>query len=434
MASIELTDKSTNYYIRFRYLGRNINRSLGTPNRRTAAGVCSRVEETLRLLDRGRITVPVGTDPVEFILSDGRITKPLSQPKAMGLAEFFRTYRERLPDGRKEADTLRGEEIHVRHFQRHLGPNRFVQSIAKTDLQDYVSKRLKESHNGKAIQPDTVRKELVTFRMLWNWGVEEGILLGPTPTKHVILPLADEKPPFRTRKEIERIIKRGQHSPAERQRLWESLYLEKEEVSLILETIRKNARYPFIYPMMVFVAHTGARRSEMIRSRVEDIDFRSRSLVIREKKKSRSKATTYRRIDMSPLVEQLLDQWLDEHPGGEFTFAQPGNAGDPMPLTPWQARHHLKQTLAKTDWNILRGFHVFRHSFASNLAAAGVDERVIDEFMGHQTEEMRKRYRHLFPGQRRTAIDSVFGDEQYVLTIPTGKSPKSDGETREASA
>ena len=34
----------------------------------------------------------------------------------------------------------------------------------------------------------------------------------------------------------------------------------------------------------------------------------------------------------------------------------------------------------------------------------GVDQRVIDEFMGHQTEAMRKRYRHLFPSSRRAAI------------------------------
>jgi hypothetical protein len=29
--------------------------------------------------------------------------------------------------------------------------------------------------------------------------------------------------------------------------------------------------------------------------------------------------------------------------------------------------------------------------------------------MGHQTEEMVKRYRHLFPGQEREATDKVFG-------------------------
>ena len=52
------------------------------------------------------------------------------------------------------------------------------------------------------------------------------------------------------------------------------------------------------------------------------------------------------------------------------------------------------------------GFHTYRHSFASNLAAAGVDQRIIDEWMGHQTEAMRKRYRHLFPSNRRQAIES----------------------------
>jgi site-specific recombinase XerD len=51
-------------------------------------------------------------------------------------------------------------------------------------------------------------------------------------------------------------------------------------------------------------------------------------------------------------------------------------------------------------------YHVFRHSFCSNLAMAGVDQRVIDEFLGHQIEAMRKRYRHLFPNDRHSAIES----------------------------
>ena len=59
----------------------------------------------------------------------------------------------------------------------------------------------------------------------------------------------------------------------------------------------------------------------------------------------------------------------------------------------------------KRNWFKI-GFHTYRHSFASNLAAAGVDQRIIDEFMGHQTEAMRKRYRHLFPKNRRSAIES----------------------------
>ncbi len=49
------------------------------------------------------------------------------------------------------------------------------------------------------------------------------------------------------------------------------------------------------------------------------------------------------------------------------------------------------------------------HSFISALASVGVDQRVIDEVVGHQSEEQRKRYRHFYPKVVRAAIDRVFG-------------------------
>ncbi len=47
------------------------------------------------------------------------------------------------------------------------------------------------------------------------------------------------------------------------------------------------------------------------------------------------------------------------------------------------------------------------HSFSSNLAKAGIDDRAIDHFMGHQTEEMRRRYQHLFPEEKRKALSRL---------------------------
>ena len=35
---------------------------------------------------------------------------------------------------------------------------------------------------------------------------------------------------------------------------------------------------------------------------------------------------------------------------------------------------------------------------------------MIDEMSGHQTEEMRRRYRHLTPQVKRAALISAFGD------------------------
>jgi integrase len=409
MPSLHQDPLSSVYRIRFRYHGRQINRSLRTKERRAARAACDRVGEMLDLVERGLVSVPPSADPIAFVLSDGRVERHVSDSHRLGLADFFATYQERLPEGRKEPTTLKGERLHVRHFQRHLGVNRVVQSITKANLQEYVVKRLKERHRGRPIRPDTVRKELVTFRMLWNWGVEEGLLTGRAPTKHVVLPLIDEKPPFMTRTEIEAVVRRGSLSEDEQCELWKALFLEREEIAELLKHAEKTARLPAAYPMLVFVAHTGARRSEIVRARIEDLDFRARTVLIREKKKSRSKAMTYRRIDMSPLLERVMKRWVEAHIGGQHVFSQPDEKGRVTPLTIWQADHHLKKSLCGSKWQIIRGFHVFRHSFASNLAMAGVADKVIDEWMGHQTTEMRQRYRHLFPRERRSAIDAAFG-------------------------
>ena len=159
--------------------------------------------------------------------------------------------------------------------------------------------------------------------------------------------------------------------------------------------------------MFVFVAHTGARRSEILRSQPDDFDFHSQTVLIREKKKSRTKAITYRRVPMSNLLCDVMRTWIDNRPEGQFTICN--GSLTTCPTSPFEAHDHFKRTLRGSKWERIRGFHVFRHSFASNLAAASVDQRIIDEWMGHQTEEMRRRYRHLFPEQQRQAIDLVFG-------------------------
>jgi integrase len=80
-----------------------------------------------------------------------------------------------------------------------------------------------------------------------------------------------------------------------------------------------------------------------------------------------------------------------------------------LAVTRDEAHDHFKRTLAGSKWAVLRGFHVLRHSFISCLAAAGVDQRIIDEFVGHQTDEQRRRYRHLVPDVKQKAIEGVFG-------------------------
>ena len=102
MASIEQDRLSGRFRVRFRYGGRQFQRSLKTKDRREAASVLGRVEETLRLIERGNIDVPPNVDTGLFILSDG---KRNGKPKARtvltlgGLLD--RCFLE-LPEGSKE--------------------------------------------------------------------------------------------------------------------------------------------------------------------------------------------------------------------------------------------------------------------------------------------------------------------------------------------
>jgi integrase len=167
--------------------------------------------------------------------------------------------------------------------------------------------------------------------------------------------------------------------------------------------------------MFALAAHTGVRRSEMLRAEIKDIDFAGETMLIREKKRSRGERTS-RRVPLSGILVQALRDWLNRHPGGQSLFCHPlqvvrsrTQRVTPTPLTRNEAHDHFRRALRGSKWSVLRGWHVLRHSFASNCAAAGVDERFVNTWLGHMTETMARRYRHLRPDSQRQALALVFG-------------------------
>ncbi len=80
-----------------------------------------------------------------------------------------------------------------------------------------------------------------------------------------------------------------------------------------------------------------------------------------------------------------------------------------MPVTEDEAHDHLKRTLAGSEWGVIRGYHVLRHSFISACASRAIDQRLIDQWVGHQTDEQRTRYRQLYPSVQTEVLKSVFG-------------------------
>ena len=108
----------------------------------------------------------------------------------------------------------------------------------------------------------------------------------------------------------------------------------------------------------------------------------------------------------------------------------------PTAVTKDEANDHFKRTVAGSKWEALRGYHVLRHSFVSALASEAVDQRVIDEVVGHQSEEQRKRYRDLYPGATDALGGGADGDRtgnsSRVLPRLLSDSPQTIGEREDA--
>jgi integrase len=425
MASLE--KRADNFRIVFRFGGRKFSRALKTHSDKAATVCLARLEDNLRRLDLGTLALPDGADIASFLLSDGKIDGKPRAPAACSLAHLLDGYVVSLKAGGLEQTTLDCIGIHVRHLKRVMGEHFPIRSLELQHLQDYVDERAKaKGRHGRKVSATTIKKEIVTFAAAWGWATHQRIINRPFSKRGLRYPKTSEKPPFQTRQEIERKINRGGLTSAEQADLWDCLFLTLPEIVELLEFVRSNGRHPFIYPMFAFAAHTGARRSEIIRSTLNDIDFTAHVVTIHEKKRVRGKLTT-RRVPLSPLLIQVLQQWIAEHPGGQHTFCH-GLGVDRSKtgriefgsLTRNEAHDHFKRTLAGSKWEKLRGWHVFRHSFCSNAAAAGIDQRIINGWVGHQTEEMVRRYRHLIPDQQQSAIMLVFGDRQQALVSPTG--------------
>jgi integrase len=403
---------SGHYHVSFRFANRKFKRSLDTKNEGEARALVGRIEDNIRLVERGALTIPPGADIPRFLLSDGKLIGPVEIPMVVTLGSLITRYETAVSGGAVEESTLYTIRIHAKHLKRILGEDTDVRTINRDSLQEYITtRRAQRSRRGTAISPVTIRKELTTLSGVWTWGMATG-LAGPFPNKGLKYPKGAEKPPFQTWEEIEKQVERGNLSEKEQAALWDCLFLSLQETAELLAHVRQSASQPFLYPMVVMAAHTGARRSELIRSRI--VDFDEDSVVIRERKRSK-KQHTVRRVPLTPLLKRVMADWFSIHPGSPYTFSQPKVAHSKtartaaQPLTKHEAHDHFKRALAKSKWDKLRGWHVLRHSFISNCALKGIDQRIIDSFVGHTTEEMRRRYTHLFPSAKKAAIEAVFG-------------------------
>jgi integrase len=431
-----LQERNGSYRVLFRHNGKQHTFTLGPVSQSEAETKAAHVNYLLMRLNQRLLVLPDGVDIVTFVRHDGNPPAtgpvlPATPRRVVTLARLRDEYLETHGNGTVEANTLYTMGIHFAHVCRVLGEGCPVGDVSVARLQEYVNARAKK------VSPATIRKELATLRAAWNWGGPMGLTDGRLPLAGVRYPKADEKPAYMTREEIERQLRAGGDPEA----LWEALYLKAEDVADLLALVRNAATHPWFHPLVCFAAHTGARRSELLRAVVADVDLDANTVVIREKKRVRGVRTT-RRVPLTPFLKGVLDDWLKVHPGGPHLFCHAGvvarskkrgrttghrsgrgrpttRAGrlatvrvrtvvGPTALTRNEVHTHFKAVFRGSKWEPVRGLHTLRHSFLSACASKAVDQRLVEEWCGHQDGKTSARYRHLWPSTQQEAIKQVF--------------------------
>jgi integrase len=420
----------------FRYQNAKHSFSVGEIGEADAEAFCGTTEELLRLLKRNIVTLPDWCGIEEFMLHRGKPPAPVPTDAEGKLELTLNGLRDAYIEsqqGKLEETTLAAIRLHFGHLLRLLGGDRSVAALKRPDLQGYVDKRAgewidpnvyrakrreldaakKPRSNRKSPPPAcedrpkrhpsaaTVRKEIVSLRTAWNWARTQLGLKDEFPGRALGFAKTEESLPFMTWDEAERRIGNGDDP----EKVWECVYLRAAEVRELLEWVKGRPVSPWVHPMFCFAAHTGARRSEIVRVSPADLDLDANVVTIREKKRDKRRHTT-RRVPLTPVLKEVLREWLTRRANGKTLFCKE----DGREITPREAHNYFDRAVRTSKWNVLKGWHVFRHSFISALASKGIDQRVIDDMVGHSTDEQRRRYRHLYPDIKQKAVKDLFGD------------------------
>jgi site-specific recombinase XerD len=165
--------------------------------------------------------------------------------------------------------------------------------------------------------------------------------------------------------------------------------LSQDEVARLIDA----AECPFHRVLLMTLYATGARRAEVARLKISDIDSQRMVIHIRG-----GKGRKDRDVMLSPkLLDALRVYWRGlRHKPTNWLF--PGNrwhtASDPVTTKVlWTACQNAAQRAGLEHKHIHP--HTLRHCFATHLLEAGADLRTIQMLLGHRDLEETTSYLHL---------------------------------------
>jgi len=265
----------------------------------------------------------------------------------------------------------------------HLNPRfgkKFLHSIRTVDIQKLVSDKITKD----GLSPKSAVNILIPLKEMFKHAVIWGYI-NRDPSQYVKRPRVEQE---------------------------EMDFLTPDEVRLFLDHVN-----PVYYALFLTAVMTGMRRGEVIALQWGDIDWNSSQISVR---RSFSKGeiiqpktkNSIRRIVMSPVLKQSLEQHQLFGGNSEMDFIFPNEVG--LPLDPENLiKREFHPALERAGLRRIR-FHDLRHSYASLLISQGENIKFIQSQLGHASAKTTlDRYGHLMPNLENDAArrldKTVFG-------------------------
>jgi integrase/recombinase XerD len=176
--------------------------------------------------------------------------------------------------------------------------------------------------------------------------------------------------------------------------------LSQEEVRSILAVVR----VPVYRACLETIYACGLRISEAVHIQVTDID--KDRMVLRV----RGKGNKEREVPLSQRTLSALREFWKTHRSKPWLFPatlQRGSDRNAGCIAVPNVRWAFERALQKSGVNKPAHVHSLRHSYATHLLEAGVQLRVIQEFLGHQSPSTTAIYTHLSVAVREQARSAI---------------------------
>ena len=191
-------------------------------------------------------------------------------------------------------------------------------------------------------------------------------------------------------------------------------FLQPDELDALLRAVPDDTLGAAEGPLYLTAAMTGLRQGELLALRWLDVDWVAGRVRVADSysrgRLDSPKSGEGRSVPMADRVGAELERhfqrsaWQGEN---DLVFCHPETGGV---LDASKARKRFGDTLRRAGVREIT-FHELRHTFGTQLAAAGVPLRAIQEWMGHADAKTTEVYRHYAPDPTGGAalVERAFG-------------------------